>query len=141
MKKQMIRSAFVATSVRTFLGLFLAAVLLIVPGFHSAAQDVGGSKPVISYLGKVNNQPVVQVEIENNEEKPLQISIHDAHRVLLYTTEFNGKKFSKKFQIAQDQPENIKLILTVSSGKSRETQVVELNRSTYVKEEFSVTKL
>jgi hypothetical protein len=60
--------------------------------------------------------------------------------VVLYSSDFRDKKFVKRFQVAQDEPGDMKLTVTFSSGKLKETQVVEINTTSYVKENFLVTR-
>ena len=138
MKKQMIHLTKIS-ALRSLFCMFLASVLFV--SNAQAQQRSEASKPTITYLGKVENQPLLQVEFENKEEKPYFITIHDAHGTQLYANEFTERKFSKKFRIALDEPSDLKLRVTLSSGKQRETQIVELNTTSYTKEEFLVSKL
>ncbi len=138
MKKQMIHLTKIS-ALRSLFCMFLASVLFVSP--VQAQQASEESKPTITYLGKIENQPLLQVEFENREEKPYFITIHDSHGVQLYASEFTERKFSKKFRIALDEPSDLKLKITLSSGKQRETQIVELNTTSYIKEEFLVSKL
>ncbi len=138
MKKQMIYLTKIS-ALRSLFCMFLASVLFV--SSAQAQQRSEESKPAITYLGKVNNQPLLQVEFENKEEKPYFITIHDSQGVQLYANEFTERKFSKKFRIALDEPSDLKLKITLSSGKQRETQIVELNTTSYVKEELLVSKL
>ena len=80
-------------------------------------------KPRVSYLGRIEGQPVLQVEFDNQEGKPYTISIKDQEGRLLYSSDFSSKKFIKKFQVVQDEPGDMQLTLTFSSGRIKETQV------------------
>jgi hypothetical protein len=139
MKKQMMNS--VRSTVSSFLVGLLTLVLCtaMVPRAHSQESE-DSTKPLVSYLGRVQGQPVLLIEFDNKEAKPYSISIKDPQGVVLYSSDFRDKKFVKRFQVAQDEPGDMKLTVTFSSGKLKETQVVEINTTSYVKEDFLVTR-
>lgn len=141
MKKQMITSSSKHSLVSSVLVGLLTMVLCAVTVPRAHAQGPGdGIQPLVSYLGRVGGQPMLLVEFSNPEERSYNLTIKDPYGTQLYSNDFNDKKFVKRFQVAQEEPGDMKLTLTFSSGKIRETRVVEINTRAYVKEDFQISK-
>jgi hypothetical protein len=117
------------------------AVLL----FHSLpalqAQSNGNNPVSVRYIGLVDQQPVFQVEFENGEEKSFQVSIRDEEGNLLYNERANAKKFSRKFQLEKSAPESMKLTITLTREKEKQSQVFEINTNVRVIQDVVITRL
>jgi methionine-rich copper-binding protein CopC len=125
----------IATSILFFL-------VILVSGTSAMAHDItGNQKPGINYLGKSEGQHIVQVNFENANSQPWALSVQDADGNILYTTKFNEQNFSKKFQVAQGDAPDVKLTFVFTSGKTKHTQTLEINTSSYTVEDVTVTKL
>ena len=105
------------------------------------AQDPSPSGVVIRYIGSINNQPVFQIEFENQNAEAYNVSIKDEVGNTLYNEKFKDKKFSKKFQFERSTTDDMKLTFTLSGQKQRLTQVFEVNTSVRTVEDVVVTKL
>ena len=117
-------------------------LIILATATSSMAHGIADiQKPGISYLGKTEGQHMVQVNFENANSQPWALSVQDADGNILYTTKFNEQNFSKKFQVAQGDAPDVKLTFVFTSGKTRHTQTLEINTSSYTVEDVTVTKL
>ena len=114
----------------------IAAAALLSSGTFAQSTTIS---PQISYLGKLNGKPVIQVEIDNSATSPLTISLQNPEGELLYATRFTEARFSRKFMIDPEESNDIELTVTLAHGKQRESRVIRLSSKPYVREDFSVT--
>jgi hypothetical protein len=139
MKQQMTTSI---GNYRSHFFVLLALVLnLFVPAIAFAQGPADEVKPFISYIGKSNGQPIVQVAFENNNESNCKIILQDPEGNVLYATSFKDKSFQKKFLIDNVGAEDIQLTITLYSGNTKSSQVVKINNNTFTNQSFSITKL
>jgi hypothetical protein len=136
MKKQM-------SSVASFflrIGFVAFMFMGIVPAF--AQEGIGeGSTPVsIRYIGKLNDQPVFQIEFDNQNEEYFNVSIRDEEGNILFSEKSKDKKFSRRFQLDKDV-NNVKLTFSLRTDKQKQSQVFEVNSNYRVVEDVVVTKL
>lgn len=122
--------------------LFFTAVLaLLTVGTVLTANAQDGSNPVaIKYIGAVGNQPIFLVEFDNQTEEEILVSLRDADGNMLYTERFQGKRFSKRFQLNRHE-DDLQVTLSLTNRKDRFTQQYQINRNTRVVEDVTVTKL
>ena len=120
---------------------FVRATLIAATAFLTTGASAQSStvSPQISYLGKLNGKPVIQVEIENTATSPLTISLQNPEGELLYSTRFTEARFSRKFMIDPEESNDIQLTVILTHGKQRESRVIRLSSQPYVREDFSVT--
>jgi hypothetical protein len=130
MKKQQMNTSSL------FRAVLFAAFAFLTTG---ASAQTPAVTPQISYLGKVNGKPVIQVEIENSASSPLTISLQNPEGELLYSSRFSDARFSRKFMIDPEESNDIQLTVILSNGKQRESRVIRLSSQPYVREDFSVT--
>jgi hypothetical protein len=142
MKKQAI-SIFGNSVRKTMLALSLSAFFMMSTFPVLQAQD--GNEPLtpvsVRYIGLIDQQPVFQVEFDNKDEKTFQIAIRDEDGNVLYNEKAGGSRFSKKFQIEKPGLDNMKLSITLTRGKEKQTQVFEINSNVRVIQDVVVTKL
>jgi hypothetical protein len=95
----------------------------------------------VKYIGSINNQDLIQVEIENNSDDSFEISFVDKDGIELYSEIFNTRKISKKFLL--DIPDlNFKnLQLIVTSKKTFQSQTFSLAKNRTVFENVIVAKI
>ncbi len=129
MKKQQMNSSLSRV-------LLIAAFALLSAGAHAQSTAVA---PQISYLGKLNGKPVIQVEIVNSAASPLTISLQNPEGELLYSSRFTEARFSRKFMIDPEESNDIQLTVILTNGKQRESRVIRLSSQPYVREDFTVT--
>jgi hypothetical protein len=134
----------VNNKVRNVLTVILVIGLLVLSNYSFA--DTTNRKPLttpvsVKYIGSVNNQDLIQVEIDNSSEDELQISFVDKDGVELYSEYFNSKKIVKKFllDISDLNYNNIQVIVT--SRKTANSQSFSIEKSSTSVENIVVAKL
>jgi len=95
----------------------------------------------VKYLGKINDQPVLQVVFNNETEEEVVVILKDAEGVVLYSENFNGKTFSKKFMFQGDDTNNLQMEVVINTKKSSQSQSFSLSRSSRIVDEVVVSKL
>lgn len=122
--------------------LFFTAVLaLLTVGTVLTANAQDGNNPVaIKYIGAVGNQPIFLVEFDNQTEEEILVALRDADGNMLYTEKFQGKRFSKRFQLNRNE-DDLQVTLSLTNRKDRLTQQYQINRNTRIVEDVTVTKL
>jgi hypothetical protein len=95
----------------------------------------------IKYMGKINSQPVYEVNVDNLQEEDIYLTLRDESGSLLYSDTFKGKKFSQKFQFNVADAENMKITLGLTSKKDKKTQVLQFNNVTKTYEDVVITKI
>ena len=119
------------------------AVLLLIgtQGVKAQTQTSLANEPVVHYLGKINGQPVLKVMFENQQGQSYDLDIKDPEGTVLYSDRFSIRNFTRLFQVAQEEPGDMKLTFTFSSGKIKHAQVIEISKKNYVKEDVFISKL
>jgi hypothetical protein len=119
------------------------AVLLLIgtQGVKAQTQTSLANEPVVHYLGKINGQPVLKVMFENQQGQSYDLDIKDPEGTVIYSDRFSNRNFTRLFQVAQEEPGDMKLTFTFSSGKIKHAQVIEISKKNYVKEDVFISKL
>lgn len=95
----------------------------------------------IKYIGKVDSQPVYQVDVDNLNEDEIYLTLRDENGSLLYSDTFKGKKFSKKFQFNVADADSMKITLGLTSKNEKKSQVLQFNNVIKTYEDVVVTKV
>ena len=133
------KSATINTIVKIV--FFTAVIALFTVGTVLTANAQEGNNPVaIKYIGAIGNQPVFSVEFDNETEEEIIVSLKDAEGNTLYTEKFQGKKFAKRFQLNRTE-DDMRLTLSLTNRKDRQTQQFQINRNTRIVEDVTVTRL
>lgn len=120
---------------------FTAVMALLTVGTVLSANANEGNNPVaIKYIGAVGNQPVFQVEFDNAAEAELLVVLKDADGHVLYNEKFQGKHFSKRFQLNRSE-EDLNVSLNLINRKARQSQEYQINRNTRVVEDVTITRV
>ncbi|KIC95861.1 hypothetical protein [Flavihumibacter solisilvae] len=124
----------------------LVAVLVLNAGTAKANNEkpksVEDRIPVeVKYVGSLNQQPVLEISLDNANAEDLSVTLKDMDGNVLYSGNFNEKKISKKFQFDNQGSDNIQIKLTISSKKKSYTEVFQVNRSRQVVENVVISKL
>ena len=123
--------------------LTCAFMVSTLPSFaYNDEKKAAKVSPVeVKYLGQINMQPVFQVDINNEKQEQLSVVLKDRYGNFLYSERFSGKSFSKKFQIASGETDDMKLTMLVSSKGDKKIQSFEINNVVTVVEDVVVTKV
>ena len=126
-----------------FSRLALASILFF-SVFTANAQETAkyNESPLqIKYLGVVDNQPLFQVDFDNESGDTYLLSIKADDGTTLYTQTVKEKKFSKKIKWNNPDFDRTKLLFTLSNDKSKQSQVFEINTSLREVRDVVITKL
>lgn len=121
------------------------ALMLIgtVPAFAQTIEKSAVTEtPVkVTYLGRVDLQPVFQIEIDNIKENELYVSLRDEDGTLLYADKSKDQKFSKKFRFDTYDVVSMKVTLSLTSKNNKKTQVLQFGNVLTTIEDVVVTKV
>ena len=122
------------------------AFMLMTNAVSSTAQSVKESAeaviPVkVTYLGKVNLQPIFQIEIDNIKGDDLYVNLMDEDGELLYSDKFNDQRYAKKFRFDTYDAGNLKVTLSLTSKKDKRTQVLQFANEVRTVEDVVVTPI
>jgi hypothetical protein len=108
----------------------------------SAHAQVADTSPVeFRYVGKLNDQPLFQLNISNPDNDIYTIKVFDEDGYIFYYNSVRSKIFSKKFQLqADDLPKGL-FNVEIRSKNKNTVEVFRVTRSSRFVQETSVTKL
>lgn len=95
----------------------------------------------IKYIGKVDAQPIYQVDVDNLSGEEIYLTLRDESGSLLYSDTFSGKKFSKKFQFNMPDSDDLKITLGLTSRNEKKSQVLQFNNVIKTYEDVVITKV
>lgn len=95
----------------------------------------------LKYLGKIQSQPVFQLNIANTEESQYTIVVRDEDNNILYRDNVKGSNISKKFLLNLEEVGNMKIKFEITGKKSEKTVVYEVNKTSQVVEDVVVSKI
>ena len=126
--------------------IFTVAVLVCVLGINSTAvaadTKLEKSAPIeVQYVGQLDEKPVFQVNIDNEQGEEVYVRLEDEENNVLYSDKFSDKKFSKKFQFVNNELKNMNITMTLASKNERKTQVFQISNVTKVIQNVVVTKV
>ena len=99
------------------------------------------------FVGKTDNHPVFQLDLNNSEAEKYFIRIKDENHFAFYSEKIEAKEanFSRKYQLDIDEYDlstpGFALSVEVTSAKTRETFVYKISSNTTVTENIVVAKL
>jgi hypothetical protein len=109
----------------------------------SMANDGGKDdhKTELKFIGNMENQPVFELNLANNEEDEYTVIFRDEYGNILYSEKFKGIGLSKKFLLKSEDLGDAALNVVVRSKKGNTTEVYAINRSHSYVEETQVSKV
>ena len=107
---------------------------------------VKNDNPVeLKFIGKIKNQPVFELNLNNNEADEYFINIKDENYNVLYSEKIKGENLSRKYQLAIDDADlnapGFGVRVEVTSAKTHKTQVYKISSKTSMIENIVVAKL
>ena len=125
------------------MGLFTLCTL----GFTNAtfAGTKTNTPAELKFIGKIKNQPVFELSLNNDASDEYYINIKDANYNVLYSEKIKGENLSRKYQLDVDASElsdpSFGVRVEVTSVKTHKTQVYKISSQTSVTEKIEVAKL
>jgi hypothetical protein len=101
----------------------------------------GDHKTELKFIGNMENQPVFELNLSNNEEDEYTVIFRDEFGNVLYSDKFKGAGLTKKFMLKSDEFGDTALNVTVKSKKGNTTEVYSINRSHSYVEQTQVNKV
>ncbi|MBC8035360.1 MAG: hypothetical protein H7Y03_14520 [Chitinophagaceae bacterium] len=123
--KQLLRNSLTVLALLFTLGL----------SFSASANDV--KKPTSSielkFIGNLENKPVFQLSLLNEETDEFYITITDAQGIVLYSDEVKGTNIVRKFAIDTEEIGDGTLRVVVIARSNNHKETYEISRKqTYV---------
>lgn len=99
----------------------------------------------LKYIGKTENQPVFQLNLNNPEPSEYIISIKDEDGKVLYSEKVNGENVKRTYRLDINEldissPE-FGITVEVTTAKTHKTEVFHVKSTAHVVENFEVAKL
>jgi hypothetical protein len=127
------------------MGLFtLCTIGLTNPTF---ANPKTGDPIEFKYIGKIKNQPVFQLNLNNDASEVYYITLKDGSNNVIYSEKVKAKdvNYTRKYQLDINEEElnasEFGVKVEVTSLKTHETQVYKISSQTNVHEDIIVAKL
>ena len=99
----------------------------------------------LKFIGKIKNQPVFELNLNNDASDEYYINIKDANYNVLYSEKIKGENLSRKYQLDVDASQlsdpAFGVRVEVTSAKTHKTQVYKISSQTSVTENIEVAKL
>jgi hypothetical protein len=122
----------------------IAIVFALSFSLASAESFAGSSSDTpaeLKYLGKVNNQRVFELKLNNSEEDKFIITLLDLSGNIMYTGEATGTNISRTFRLNTDEIGSPDLKFEVRSKKSNTKTVYKVSTTSHVVEDVAIDKL
>ena len=125
------------------MGLFILCVMGLV---NTTTAGNGPSTPAkLTFVGKVQNRPVFQLDLNNGTPGIYFISIKDANNNILYSEKVKGANVSRNYQLDVDDAElnsaDFGVKVEVTSAATHQTKVYRISSETKVTSNIVVAQL
>ncbi len=115
---------------------------------HATYAGVKNENPIeFKFIGKFNNNPVFQLNLNNDGAEGYFITIKDANNTVLYSEKVKAAdvNYSRKYRLDIDEADlnayGFGVKVEVTSAKTHKTQVYKISSLTTVKEDIIVAQL
>jgi hypothetical protein len=129
---------------RTY-GIITVLIVAFTIAFAPATMANEGDKPKspeLKMIGKVQNQPVFQLNFNNTQEDEYSVVFRDDFGNVIYAHTFKGTNISKKFMLKpEENTDSGKLNVVVKSKNKNQADTYIINRNIMYVEETVVSKI
>ena len=119
------------------IGLF--TLLAVTAAITSSATTIE-NEAELKAAGKINNQPVFQLDLNNSSSSKFIIVIKDEYGVTLYQEVITGMNISRKFQLNTEELSGVDVRFEIIDVKNNKTSVFNIQNSSKVLNETSIVK-
>jgi hypothetical protein len=125
-----------------FLGIVLMAALSIssVTRANDEKKDTNAPKIEFKYVGKVENQPLFQLSVNNADGDEYTIRFRDNFGYVFYSTSAKSN-FNQRFIVNTDEMNGNTVVVEVVSKKTKKTQTFTIDRRQSFVDETVVAKI
>jgi hypothetical protein len=99
----------------------------------------------LKYVGKTENQPVFELNLNNPYESEYFITIKDETGKVLYSEKVKGANVSRKYRFDLNEGEmaspDFGITVQVTTAKTHKTEVFHVKSTAHVVENYEVAKL
>ncbi len=132
-----------AISKKIAMGLFILCTLGLV---NTTKAGTTPSNPAqLTFVGKVQNRPVFQLNLNNDVAGEYFINIKDANNNTLYSEKVKGANLSRRYQIDVDDADlnssDFGVKVEVTSAATHKTEVYKISTETKVSSNIVVAQL
>lgn len=113
----------------------LLTLVASVTAFTASAGDAE-----LKAAGKINNQPVFQLDLNNPVNSKFMIIVKDEFGVTLYQEVVTGVQISRKFQLNTDELGGVGINFEIIDVKNDKTSVFQIQNSTRILNETYIVK-
>ena len=106
-----------------------------------ASEGLNPSGVEFKFIGKLKNQPVLQVTFNNAEETDFIVEILDEYNNVLYKDYVKANNTTKKFMLNTEEIGNVGIRFEITGRKSNKTVVFEVNHNSRVVEDVVVNQV
>lgn len=135
----------VKTTKMVTMGLFTLCTMGL---SHATYAGVTNESPIeLKFIGKFNNNPVFQLNLNNDAAEVYFINIKDANNNVLYSEKLKAAdaNFTRTYRLDVDDADlnayGFGVKVEVTSAKTHKTQVYKISSQTTVKEDIIVAQL
>ena len=112
----------------------------------TALAEKTPNEPIeLKYMGKTENQPVFQLNLNNPETSEYFISIKDENGKVLYSEKVKGENVTRNYRFDVNEFDlsspNFGITVEVTTAKTHKTEVFHVKSTAHVVENFEVAKL
>jgi len=141
--QQTLKHTIMKTESRNYGKLAIVALAFTLAFSNTTLAADGGKndhKTELKFIGNVEEQPVFELNLSNNEEDEYTVSFRDEFGNVLYIDKFKGG-LTKKFMLKSDELGDTALKVVVKSNKDNTSEVYTIDRSHNLVEEAEVNKV
>ena len=131
--KNRLNSKILAFAVMTTIGLAATPA--------ARANDENSSvKTELKFVGRMNDQPVFHLQLQNKDQQEFTIVIRDEYSNVLYRYSSKEVNFDKKFMLNPEIGDD-RLRIEITIGKKNKPVVYEINQNSRVIDEVVINKV
>jgi hypothetical protein len=127
---------------KTVVILSLTLGIISFASFKSGATDTTRVVPVeIKYVGDRYSLPVFQINLNNDLDEKVYLTLMDDEGNVLYTDVVKGEKYQRHIQFDGHEWDNLQITLVVSGKKLNQKQAFTINKTRRTVQDILVAKL
>ena len=127
--------------IKTLVAVVALTLALTTSTFANGEKNPNTSSIELKFIGKYENQPVFQLNLNNAQEDEFSITFRDDFGNVLYTAKVKGSNISKKFMLNTEEIGDSVLNVEVKAKKNDKSEVYQINRISNFIEETTVNKV
>ncbi len=113
---------------------------------HTTFAGIKTDNPVeLTFVGKIKDQPVFQLNLNNGGAVEYFITIKDQDRKVMFSEKLKGINLTRKYQLAIDDADlassDFGISIEVTSAKTHKTEIYKISSNSHVVENIVVAKL